>query len=134
MTNELKTVKQGEQVRRTIRTNEDITSIHHVTYNKPTDARYEMDWHIDFTDVSETEKQELAAKNILIAARPAFKNDKHPGDEWNDYTISVREMLDSGRGKPKSPLKGAFDYWNQMTEAEREQFLQALKERDENNS
>lgn len=132
--NELKQVLDGEKVRRFHTIHDDIVRIHHVSLNKPTKSHYELDWFFDFTGVSKEELQVLAAKKTLIDARRKFKDDKNPGPEWNDYTVNVREMIDSGRGTPKSPVKSATNLWNEMTESEQAEFLAAIQQKDEDDS
>lgn len=122
----MRIIKQGEKGRRQTLVNGDISTVHHVTLNKPTDQHYQLTWNFDFKDVSKKQLIELSTKYLVIQMRPPFKVASNPTDkDWDNVTFDVKEYFQKSR-KKLTPLEQGERLKASMTPEERKELAELL--------
>lgn len=100
----------------------------HVTFNKPTQSGYILDWVFNFSDVSIKELMELASRDLVIKHRPAFKLcPKADLEPWDTKTFSVRDFLDREGGVKLSPVERATRAVAKLSNDERLALIESLE-------
>lgn len=123
----MKVIKKGESRETVTKVEGEIVSIQHVTLNKPTKQHIQLAWTFDFTGVSIDKLKVLAAKGLVIGARPAFKTEKDATklEAWDKKQFIVADMLKKSREKV-SKLEQAKKALNSYTAEEKAELLKML--------
>ena len=129
----MRKVLEGEKVSRTMTTENNIVTVHHVT-ESGRHGDVELDSLFDFADVTETEKERLASATLVIRIRPALKKFGGTFEEleskYDGQVISVREYLDTKRRKePLSKKQQLEKLLAEMDPDEKEASLKAELEK-----
>ena len=124
----MKEVKKGESHATSTKVDGEKVLIRHVTLNKPSRTSFELSWTFDFAGVSTEQLKELAAKGLVIAARPKFKKEKERAKlkEWDNKTFTVKEMLGKAKRKVDKVTKAKVAL-STLSDEEKAELLKMLK-------
>lgn len=127
-TNTLETmqVKAGETVNRITTVNVETQTVRmfNVSKNETTGQNYKVNWKFDFSNCTEQEILELAARSTVIAYRKNFRGVKEEEIEsFADKTIDVKEAISTKRTTGKSPVAKVKDLMKGMSPEDIAQLL-----------
>lgn len=133
MSKQYNIVRKGDDVVERITTvnvsKSTVTKVHVTQHGKGDKATYhKMKWTFDFSDLTNEQLLEVASRDAVIKARPAFRDipdKKIP--EWDDKVFNVGEMLTRERQK-LPPLEKAKQAVSNLSEDEREALLEELQD------
>lgn len=106
-----------------------VTVSHTVKPDANSDVRYQLEWTLNFADVTQAELLEMAARTMTIRKQAEWRKASNQMDEnaWsNGVTISIREMLDAERSNAADPLAKAKAALSKLDAATRTALLAEL--------
>lgn len=123
------TVKNGETVNRTkiVDTESNTVQLYNVSKNDKTGLNYKVDWTFDFTNCTQAEILDLAARSAVIAYRKTFRVvDKDTIPEFAERTIDVHSEVIAQERSKANPVDKARKLLNGMTQEQKEAILKEL--------
>lgn len=123
-------VLPGTTVSRTCKVNTESQAVRlvNVSHNKPTDSNYRVDWTFDFSNCTEAEILELAARSAVIAYRKNFRDETAaniPNFAERTIDVHVELMMIERTGKTKE--ERAKSLLAAMTKEERLALLREIE-------
>ena len=81
-------------------------------------GRFQMDWSLNFENVTQAEIMEAAAEHWVIKIRRDFAKDSDPQDvDWNDAQFDVKKYVSKRISKTEKLAKALADFSDEQLAA-----------------
>ena len=86
---------KGQSSYKVLTSEDTVVLCQHRTAHKslPSGAGFKCNWHVDFSDCSDAEVREMAARTVVIGIRSQFKGDNTP-ESWEAESGHVIDAAD----------------------------------------